>query len=73
MRLTKIGNSCADNKICPTRYLTDRGTVVLQGYQLASADLAGMGLPDGETAVEIPLAKAREWGIRLDDSDAHSG
>jgi hypothetical protein len=38
---------------CPTVYVTDRNTVVVQGYAVAPAD-AGISVPAGELLVEIP-------------------
>ncbi|GAA3735262.1 hypothetical protein HDA32_003972 [Spinactinospora alkalitolerans] len=54
MRLTRIGGTCEDDN-CPTLYATDRGTVVVQGYAVTDADaLNALGLPEGESAVEVP-------------------
>ena len=43
---------------CPTMYATDHGTLVVQGWRVtdpdALAQLAERGLPETETAVEIP-------------------
>ncbi|MEU5851998.1 MULTISPECIES: hypothetical protein [Saccharopolyspora] len=45
---------------CPTLYSTDQGTYVVQGYKVtdpeALAALRERGLPDHETAVEVPAA-----------------
>jgi hypothetical protein len=38
---------------CPTVYLTDRNTYVVQGYTV-TAEAAGLDLPAGEQLVEIP-------------------
>lgn len=39
----------------PTLYRTDRGSWVEQGWVVSDkAALAAMGIPDGETCVEIP-------------------
>ncbi len=38
---------------CPTVYVTDRNTVVVQGYPLSPGD-ARMTVPSGESLVEIP-------------------
>jgi len=55
VRLTFIG-STSDVGTCPTLYETDRGTFVVQGWQVtdpeALADLRGV--LEGETFVEIP-------------------
>jgi hypothetical protein len=65
MKLTIIAStsSCPDGRVCPTKYLTDRGTVVIQGNKLVADELAEMGMPEHETAVEIPTDDARELGL----------
>lgn len=59
MRLTFLGTT-SGNDTCPNLYETDRGTYVVQGYAVtdpaALAALRDRGMPDGETAVEIPKA-----------------
>ena len=63
MRLTRIagpGNDCPDGVTCPTVFATDRGTLVVQGYVLTPENLAQMTLPDGESAVEIPVSLLME-------------
>ena len=37
---------------CPAVYISDRGTAVVQGIQVAEAE--GLTLGAGETAVEVP-------------------
>lgn len=39
---------------CPAVFRTDDGGLVIQGYALAAADKAPLGVPDGEDAVFIP-------------------
>jgi hypothetical protein len=54
MKLSAIAGNCK-NGTCPTVYETDRGTYVVQGYVVTDAEaLAALGLPAGESAVEIP-------------------
>jgi hypothetical protein len=60
MKLTRIAGDCGEGRTCPTVYTTDRGTVVVQGYVIASDDLAQVTLPEGESAVEIPLLLLQE-------------
>lgn len=59
MRLTFLGTT-SNNGSCPNIYATDRGTYVVQGYRItdpeALAALNERGLPEHETAVEIPAA-----------------
>jgi hypothetical protein len=59
--LRAVANGCSGGE-CPTVYVTDRNTVVVQGY-LLQPETAGISLPDGEFLVEIPpglLAEAVE-------------
>jgi hypothetical protein len=50
MKLRRIAGTCVDDD-CPTVYLSDRGTVVVQGYKVSE----GVKLADDEEAVEIPV------------------
>ncbi|HEX6510228.1 MAG TPA: hypothetical protein VF221_21565, partial [Chloroflexota bacterium] len=58
-----MGFGCTDSKTCPRVFETQRGTVVVQGYQLAKAGPTLAAPPDGELQVEMPretfLALAR--------------
>ncbi|MFL6113165.1 MAG: hypothetical protein ACJ786_17670 [Catenulispora sp.] len=56
MRLTFIGKDPDSNPNgSPTVYRTDRGTWVVQGWDVTDpATLAQMDIPEGETCVEIP-------------------
>lgn len=49
--------SCAGKK-CPTVYMKDDETLVVQGY--VADNLFVEGLPDGEQAVEIPMSLIRD-------------
>jgi hypothetical protein len=60
MQLTRLAGNCPDRSTCPTIYATDRGTVVVQGYTLAPAEVSQIGLPSGESAVEIPASLLEE-------------
>lgn len=66
MKLTRIAGDCGEGRTCPTVYVSDQGTVVVQGYNLTEADLRKISLPDGESAVEIPLS------LLLEAARAHS-
>ena len=53
MRLQKIGG--CDDGTCPSLFLTDRGTYVVQGSIVTDPQaLTAMNLPAHETAVEVP-------------------
>lgn len=59
LELTFLG-STSDKVSCPNIYRTNRGTYVVQGDRITDpatlATLRERGLPDHETAVEIPAA-----------------
>jgi hypothetical protein len=59
MKLTHLG-STSKNGGCPELYATDRGTYIVQGTKVTDPDvlatLRTRGLPNHETAVEIPAA-----------------
>ncbi|MGW5050124.1 hypothetical protein [Actinokineospora sp. NPDC004072] len=59
MKLTFLGSTSSQGQ-CPNLYATDRGTYVVQGYRItdpeALATLRERGLPETETAVEVPAA-----------------
>jgi hypothetical protein len=52
LELTIISTTCGGGS-CPTVYLTDRGTVVVQGKAVA-AENAGIEVPEGELLVVFP-------------------
>jgi hypothetical protein len=54
LRLTKISGGCEDDN-CPAVYATDRDTYIVQGYVINDPGaLQELGLPAGESAVEVP-------------------
>lgn len=59
MKVTFLGTP-SKNGGCPTAYKTDRGTYLAQGKKVTDpevlAALREQGLPDHETAVEIPAS-----------------
>lgn len=59
MQLTFLGTT-SNSGSCPNLYATDRGTYVVQGARITDPEalttLRERGLPDHETAVEIPAA-----------------
>ena len=52
-KLARGEGGCEDGD-CPTVYVTDRGTLVIQGYVLDPAATQQLTLPTGESAVEVP-------------------
>lgn len=60
MKLTRIADECGNRRTCPTVYASDRGTIIVQGYVLSPEDLSEITLPEGESAVEIPLSLLKE-------------
>lgn len=61
MQLRKLAGTCDDDE-CPTVYLSDRGTVVVQGFTVTR----GLSLADDEQAVEIPADLLRRAVEGLD-------
>lgn len=59
MKLTLLGKESKSGD-SPTLYATDRDTLVVQGWKVSDVEaLQTLGLPDHETAVEIPAALLR--------------
>ncbi|WP_380285424.1 hypothetical protein [Kitasatospora purpeofusca] len=56
MKLTRLVGSCDDGD-CPTLYLTDRGTLAVQGSRIAEHSLR---IPTHESLVEIPVELIRK-------------
>jgi hypothetical protein len=57
MKVRKLVGGCDDGD-CPTIYMTDRGTVVVQGSLVRHAD--GLRLGADEDAVEVPVELLKE-------------
>lgn len=57
MKVTKLAGDCKEGE-CDTVYLSDRGTLVLQGVAVSAAE--GLRLGRGERAVELPVHLVRE-------------
>jgi hypothetical protein len=59
VELTWLGTESGEDG-CPTAFATNHGTYVVQGWKVtdptALAEMRRRGLPDHETAVEIPAA-----------------
>jgi hypothetical protein len=61
MKLTLLGDNCANGRTCPRIYLTDRGTVLVQGYDVNDNEtLTAVNAPAGESVVEIPISLLKE-------------
>ncbi|MFF2352520.1 hypothetical protein ACFVVL_22370 [Kitasatospora sp. NPDC058115] len=56
MELTRLVGSCDDGD-CPTLYLTDRGTLAVQGDRITEH---GLRIPAHESVVEIPVELIRK-------------
>jgi hypothetical protein len=56
VELTRLSDACS-NGDCPAVYVTERGTLVLQGATVHAAD--GLRLGVGEQAVELPVDLVR--------------
>jgi hypothetical protein len=57
VKVTRLAKDCKDGE-CDTVYLSDRGTLVLQGVAVSFAE--GMKLGRGEQAVELPIQLVKE-------------
>lgn len=57
MKVRKIAGTCHEGT-CPTIYVSDHGSVVVQGSTVRQA--VGLTLADGEQAVEIPASLLRD-------------
>lgn len=58
MEITFLGSTSTSGN-CPNLYMTDRGTYLVQGSKITDPDalatLRKRGMPEHETAVEIPI------------------
>jgi hypothetical protein len=59
MEITFLGSTSTSGN-CPNLYMTDQGTYVVQGSKITDLEvleaLRKRGMPEHETAVEIPIA-----------------
>jgi hypothetical protein len=64
-RTKKLAGSC-DNGPCPAIHETTHpdGLLAVQGYIPSAAELAAMGLPEGETVVLVDRATLDGWAPR---------
>jgi hypothetical protein len=64
MRLTHLATESGKTG-CPSLFATDHGTFVVQGWKVtddeALAELHRRGLPEHETAIEIPAALVQHF------------
>ena len=65
MKLRKITGPECENGNCPTVYVSEQGTLVVQGDAVSHAD--GLTLGNGEQAVEISVQLLREALSALGD------
>ncbi|MFE2549264.1 hypothetical protein ACFXGI_12035 [Streptomyces sp. NPDC059355] len=56
MKLTRLVGECDEGE-CPTVYVTDRGTLAIQGTTVADH---GLEIPGHETLVEVPIELIRK-------------
>ncbi len=63
MKLIPIHTQCKP-VLCPTLYWTDRGTVVVQGFDVSDAESVPQS-PSGESWVEVPISLLREGLSRM--------
>lgn len=64
--MRRIAGSCDAKNECPTAWVDDDGSVVVQGYELTDDLIRRIAPPPGETALRLPadllLTAARELG-----------
>ncbi len=60
MRLIRLRGACDPKPTCPTLYLTDRATLIVQGWIVPGSARTGLPSADGETVVEVPVSLL--WG-----------
>lgn len=62
MKLTFIGGD-SDVGNCPSLYVTDRGTIVVQGQQVTDPEALSQlrDVLGGEAFVEVPRELGRHW------------
>lgn len=65
MKVRKLTDPNCENGNCPTVYVSEEGTLVVQGDAVSHAD--GLTLGDGEQAVEISVQLLREALSALGD------
>ncbi len=65
MKLQKLTGPECENGNCPNVYISEQGTLVVQGDAVSHAD--GLTLGDGEQAVEISVQLLREALSALGD------
>ena len=56
MSLITIRKACDVGRTCPHVSVTGRGTLVIQGYVITDPEAAVLGIPAGDTAIEVPLS-----------------
>jgi hypothetical protein len=63
VRLELVAGVCSGGE-CPTIYMSDRGTLVLQGYIFDPA-AAGAEIPAGEQMIEVPVELLADYVRRI--------
>lgn len=65
-----ISSTGCDGGDCPTVYVTDERTVLVQGPNFDATRPEGVGLGAGESVVEIPEELLRRAVARLDGTNS---
>jgi hypothetical protein len=63
VRLELVAGVCAGGE-CPTIYMSDRGTLVLQG-DIFDPATAGTEIPAGEQMIEVPIELLANYARRI--------
>jgi hypothetical protein len=56
MRMTRLRSACDPKPTCPTLFLTDRGTLIVQGWIVTGPAPADLPVSQGEAVVEVPVS-----------------
>ncbi|MGI5330974.1 hypothetical protein [Actinomadura nitritigenes] len=73
MKLVLLRADCDTGRTCPNVNLSDRGTLVVQGYIVADDALAALDsiVPPGARVVELPLSLVPELQDRVPNLPVH--
>ncbi|MFI0487544.1 hypothetical protein [Actinomadura sp. 9N215] len=73
MKVVLLRADCDTGRTCPNLNLSDRATIVVQGYVVAEDALADLGpnVPSGARVVELPLSLVPELRDGAPDLPVH--
>lgn len=56
MNMIRLRGTCDPKPTCPTLYLTDRGTLIVQGWAVTGPAVMGLPVSRDEAMVEVPVS-----------------